>query len=433
MRILIISLEVWRDDNNGGNVLSNIFQNFDAEFAQIYCSAGKPNNNICHKYFQMTDSMAISNVLRRTDMGKILTENSAGEEGKVDQKIKEVKKRGSFESLRIAREIVWHYSCYKNRRVVDFVREFSPDIIFAPCYASHYMLSLTRFIGEITRKPIISYVSDDVYSLRQFRFSPFFWINRFILRKNMRKTWPYYKMVYTMTETQKNEMEKIFHRPMKILCKSGVFEEKNIQRKNQDFIRIIYAGGIYLNRWKTLKVIAKAIKEINEEGVGKRIRLDIYTGNVIKSKALKILDDGENSKIHGLVSQTELRNQYLDSDIALHVEGFDIKNRLTVRMSFSTKIIDCLDSGCAVMAICDSKQGGFAYLKKEDAAICIDSRKKIKQELIKICASPQIIDVYREKALRCGRKNHLRDKIVNGIMEDFERIIREQEVEGFTN
>ena len=41
MKVLVISAEVWRNDKNGGNVLSNIFGDTGYEFAQIYCNPGK--------------------------------------------------------------------------------------------------------------------------------------------------------------------------------------------------------------------------------------------------------------------------------------------------------------------------------------------------------------------------------------------------------
>ena len=70
MMVIVISLEVWRDDNNGGNVLSNIFDGIEAEFAQVYCSSGFPKNDICKKYFQMTDAMAIKNIFKKQKMGR---------------------------------------------------------------------------------------------------------------------------------------------------------------------------------------------------------------------------------------------------------------------------------------------------------------------------------------------------------------------------
>ena len=61
MNILVISYEAWRETNNGGNVLSNIFSAFPNEnIAQIYCSGELPENGICKKYFQISDSMLLT-------------------------------------------------------------------------------------------------------------------------------------------------------------------------------------------------------------------------------------------------------------------------------------------------------------------------------------------------------------------------------------
>ena len=133
----------------------------------------------------------------------------------------------------------------------------------------------------------------------------------------------------------------------------------------------------------------------------------------------KKLNDGIISRVHSSISYDQLMKEYKKSDIALHVESFNIKNRLNVRMSFSTKIIDCLDSGCAVMAICDKKQGGYMYLKEKDAAICVDSPKMIEKALKNILNDPQSIQIYREKALKCGRENHLKEKILLDLQNDF--------------
>ena len=57
MRILLITDEEWNDYVYGNGVLTNWFTGFDAEFAQIYCSPGKPVNQICDRYFQISDSL----------------------------------------------------------------------------------------------------------------------------------------------------------------------------------------------------------------------------------------------------------------------------------------------------------------------------------------------------------------------------------------
>ena len=55
MNILLITDEEWNDSVYGNNVLTNWFAGFDAEFAQIYCSPGLPLNNVCRRYFRITD------------------------------------------------------------------------------------------------------------------------------------------------------------------------------------------------------------------------------------------------------------------------------------------------------------------------------------------------------------------------------------------
>lgn len=421
MKILIISMETWRSDTNGGNVLTNIFTGFDAKFAQIYCSSGEPDNKICSDYFQMTDAMAIRNITKKESMGIAFSDIEEPNENcmKMDTTISSVKRVGNFEFLRVAREIVWELSDYKNDQLKKFVIDFDPDIIFAPCYGVSYMLSLTCYIVKITKKPVISYISDDSYSLRQFRFSPIFWLNRFVIRRKIRQTWKYYDLIYTMTSTQRDMMNKL-GKPMKILCKSGTFNRDLSNKCINKPIRLIYAGGIYLNRWKTLIALVDAIKRINSDQV--RFVLDIYTGNALPKRAKSLLNDGKNSFVHSVISYEQLMDKYDQSDIALHVEAFDLKNRLNVRMSFSTKIVDCLDSGCAVMAICDAKQGGYAYLKENDAAICVDSLKGIEDALKKIQKYPEIIQKYRKKAMQCGRRNHLQENIRENLKHDFEII-----------
>lgn len=427
MRVLIISGEVWQDGTNGGNVLSNIFDGTNYEFAQIYCNPGTPQNKLCKKYYQMTDSMAIKNVLKRKPMGKAFELDSETLENQnqvIEQKNKKFYsffQKHRLEIFYAIKDAFWNLSKWKNDNLKKFIDDFNPDIIFAPCYGKVFLQKLTRFIANYTGKKVISYISDDAYTLKQFRFSPLYWLRRFALRRQLRKTFPYYSICYTMTESQKVELEKDLNANMKILRKSVSFETIEPKKTVNEPIRIIYAGGIYLNRWKTLSALSKEIKKINANG--QVYRLDVYTNNEITKKINKNLNDGKNCFIHSAVSLEELSKLYSQSDIALHVEGFDIKNRLEVRMSFSTKIVDCLSSGCAVMAICDKKQAGLNYLKNEDCAFCIDSKDKIYSVLDEISKEKDLIIKYSQKALDCLNKNHNRADNLKLITEDFENVL----------
>lgn len=430
MKILVLSAEVWRDDQNGGNVLSNIFKGMDAEFAQVFCNPGQPSNTLCRRYYQLTDSMMLSGLFQKEVAGRLLEYDEYPQDGAApalaqteNRTFYSFFRRFRLESFVVAKELLWSMARWDTPQLREFITSFDPDIIFAPCYASQAMLRLTRIAASVTGKPVVSYISDDNYTLCQFRLSPVYWMNRLALRRQMRKTFPLYSFVYTMTREQKQQCERDFHADMRVLCKSGDFTGTPGEGEAHQPIRLVYAGSVYQNRWKTLAKIADALAQINQGG--SRMVLDIYTGSALSTRQRKKLAGGGSVTLHPVVDSATLKQIYAQSDLALHVESFQLKNRLAVRLSFSTKIIDCLDSGCAVLAVCDEKQGGYSYLKREDAALCIGSPDQILPGLQRIAQQPQVIGEYRKKAVDCGRRNHLRETIERQIQGDFNRLLEQ--------
>lgn len=424
MRILIISKEAWRDEQNGGNVLSNMFSQLpNSEFAQIYCNEQEPNNTICRNYYQMSDRMMVNNILHRAHVGRKVVYDKVPT--KTEAKTESYKTAGGKfggNLKRVARELVWAIGRWDKKEIITYAREFNPDIIFAPCYGNHYMQRLTALVHNALNVPVVSYISDDFYTNKQFKFSPIFWLNHMFIRRRTRKIFRHYSLVYTMTDEQKQQCERDFDANMKILRKNGKFENQYLKSKVNDPIRFVYAGGIYLNRWKTLGALAEAMRHINADGV--KMVLDIYTNNKLDQQMQQEINDGITARVHKAVSMAELMDIYHKSDVALHAEAFDITNRHVVRMSFSTKIVDCMDSGCAVMAICDKKQAGGSYLRRNECAICIHDLKQIESVLRNIVDHPNQLIKMQNKAFEVGRKNHLQENITRDLINDFESLCK---------
>ena len=220
------------------------------------------------------------------------------------------------------------------------------------------------------------------------------------------------------------EFEKKFKVPTKFLVKCGSFDEEKIHRTVNSPIQLVYAGKLYCNRWKTLAMMADAVKIINEQTGNKKIVLNIYTRDAVTKKQDKLLNDGINSIIHGGVSAEELTRVYHRSDVALHIEGFDLKNRLLTKDSFSTKVMDCLSSGCAVLAVCADIHAAGQYLRAQDAAMVASSAKEISEILERISDDPRTVTKYAEKAYLCGVKNHERKNIQAMLRADLESALR---------
>lgn len=425
MRILVLSNEVWNDKINGNNVTTNWFEGMKAEFANIYASPEAPYNTCCEKYFQITDTMMLNSIIKGVKAGKTLGRIETGtgvqesiaesEPKKLYRFLKSIS--GSF--LRLVRELLWLWGKYDVAAMKQFVDEFQPDIIFSERMASCKMLRLERIVCSLTDAPLFAFTGDDEYSLKQFSLSPFFWINRFMVRKRLRENVKNYKIYYTLSLEQKEYYERIFGCQCKILQKCGEFEAEYENHIVLQPIKLIYAGKFYCNRWKVLGKIADAIRELNKDDL--KMVLEIYTKDVPTKKQNRLLNDGRSAIIKGAVSQEELREIYHQADVALHVESDDLKYRLATRFSFSTKIIDCIFSGCAVMAYCWDQHSGLTYLKREDAGICVSSEQEVESVLHQICCDTSMICDYSYKAYLCGQKNHNRQQVQEMLLEDFRK------------
>lgn len=402
MKILIISFECWRDDTNGGNVLSNLFAGMDgAEFAQIYCKGGLPQNQICKRYYRMNDRMALHALLHfQRFVGEELRYSDWPAEptpaGK-EKRFYDFFRRHDWPIFHVIRELLWAAAPWRSAKLLRFVQEFAPDIIFAPCYGSLFMQRLDRWVFRQASAPVVSYISDDNYSLRQLRFSPAFWVHRFLLRSSIRKTARQYRWMYTMTQQQAEELGPQLHTQMRILRKAAAPFPRREHTKPDQAVRLIYAGGTYLGRDAVLLRVARAVRALNAKA--HPCRLDIYTNSEIPKKWQSELNDGTNSTIHAAIPMKDLERRYAESDIALHVESFQKKDALLTRLSFSTKIVDCLASGCAVLAVCPHENAGWQYLKAENAALCVDSPEDVEPAVQKLVTDA----AYRQKLARAAR------------------------------
>ena len=423
IRVLLITRECLRTDSNEGNVLLGLFSGIDAEYANIYCKPGLPDNSLCGGYFQLTDKMALENILHRKPMGRrVQCENGINA-----AQTAEVEKRGFYDFFRrhnlpvfyAARECLWSMADFRSGELDSFVRGFAPDVIFAPLCYSMYVLAVQRYVISLAGCPAVTYIYDDLYSLRQISFSPVYWLCRFRQRRLIRKTLPFYRFAYTMCAQQAREFGRYFDIPMRVLPKcAGAVQQP--ERPADGTVRLIYAGGVYYGRDKTLAAVAGAVRELNAAGMS--ARLDVYTSSPLTQAAAAALDDGQYCFVHAAIPADDLRRAYAQSDIALHVESFDKKNALITRLSFSTKIVDCLASGCAVLAACPEMNAGWQYLHYEDAAVCVNTSSKLKAAVNNLVYDREYRKSYEIKARICLEKNHDSKKICCQIENDIRHL-----------
>lgn len=428
MRILLVTDEIWNDRVFGNNVLENWFNDMpDVEFAQIGCLPGKPLNRMCTRYFQLTDAMMVKSIVgSRAGYSYDVTIAEMQDSPQTASYISSSQfysfmKKISGTPVRLLREFVWSIGRYDKAKLQRFINDFNPNIVFCPRLSTWKLMRLEKTIAKMTNVPFVGFTADDEASFREYSWSPLYWINRYFFHRAFSKHIRLFKHYFTFSTDQCAEYTEEYGIPTSTLYKCGRFNSQTSSKTIGTPIRLVYAGRLYCNRWKSLAEIGKALKIINKDDV--RMVLDIYTQEALSVQQRKALSEESFIYLKGSVSPSELKEVYSNADIALHVESFDHVNRLRTRVSFSTKIIDLMASTCAIMAVCWNEHAGYKYLKDNDAAFCIDSYDKILPQLQQIVENPKIIEEYAEKAYRCGITNHNKEKIQRQIKDKFQEII----------
>lgn len=434
MKILLITAEEWNDYVYGNGVLTNWFTGFDAEFAQIYTSPGLPNNKVCIKYFQIDERQMVKSLYSNTKAGrevKMLTNEREQDAAKSNAQRKGI--YGIFKKLSLwmhtpivmLQDFIWMTGRYDKAALQQFIGGYKPDVVFCPQLGNPKMWRLEKLVKGMTDVPFVAFTGDDEASYQQVSKSPLFWLRRWYCHNGLKNSVKIFSHYFMHSKEQAQDYTNEYGIPTSTLYKCGDFSNEFVKKSVGSPIRLVYAGRLYCNRWKTLAEIGKALHEINKHG--ERMVLDIYTQEALTNEQRKALSPENSVYMKGSVNPQQLKEVYRNADIALHVESMDKKNRLATRVSFSTKIIDLMASSCAILAVCWNRHCGYQYLRDNDAAFCVDNYSDILPMLQRIVDNPSLVQNYAQKAYECGRKNHTREKIQKQIRDKFEELIAKRQ------
>lgn len=434
MKILLITAEEWNDYVYGNGVLTNWFTGFDAEFAQVYTSPGLPNNKVCSKYFQIDERQMVKSLYSNTKAGrevKMPTNEREQDAAKSNAQRKGI--YGIFKKLSLwmhtpivmLQDFIWMTGRYDKAALQRFIGGYKPDVVFCPQLGNPKMWRLEKLVKGMTDVPFVAFTGDDEASYQQVSKSPLFWLRRWYCHNGLKNSVKIFSHYFMHSKEQAQDYTNEYGIPTSTLYKCGDFSNEFVKKSVGSPIRLVYAGRLYCNRWKTLAEIGKALHEINKHG--ERMVLDIYTQEALTNEQRKALSPENSVYMKGSVNPQQLKEVYRNADIALHVESMDKKNRLATRVSFSTKIIDLMASSCAILAVCWNRHCGYQYLRDNDAAFCVDNYSDILPMLQRIVDNPSLVQNYAQKAYECGRKNHTREKIQKQIRDKFEELIAKRQ------
>jgi len=167
----------------------------------------------------------------------------------------------------------------------------------------------------------------------------------------------------------------------------------------RDKIRMVYAGGLHLNRWRSLIDIAMALKSLWHEGL--RAEVLVYTQPQFYWEAEK-LEIPPVMHFVGSISSEQVFNVLREADIVLHVESFDHKSRDYARYSVSTKIPQAMAVARPIFAYGPGELASIRYVQSSQTGIAVvhQNQKELQIALKKLITSVSL----REQLGEMGRQ-----------------------------
>ncbi len=417
MRILVISRSAWRNDNSTGNTLTDFFSDMpDAEIYSLCMREQPPQNGIAKRNFFISEKQMMKRLIGKPTV--IGAENTfeTVDDGSEKALYEAAKKHPSY-LLYAAREVLWSIGGWKNDNLKRYIDEINPDVIFFPTFGCYYPHKLLQHLHTLTNARILLFHADDHYTLRQFSLSPIYWMYRFGLRKWMRRTARMADVQYCISDVQKEDYDKAFDCECKVLTKFADFgDTPPLKAKYNKPLQLVFTGNININRWRSLAMLASVLQRINARGIKAQLR--IYTATPLTRTMKKALDIADTSFLMGCVSSDEIPRIQRDADILVHAEATDLKNRLTVRQSFSTKLVDYLKAARPIVAVGPGDIASIRHLRDHACAITADNEQELFEKLSAVIEDETALQTLAENAYRCGRSKHDKRHMLRMLRED---------------
>lgn len=409
MKILIVSSSPWNLSNSFGNTFSNLFSDIpDITVALVCCASGLNDSEFVSHCFQIKFSDVIRSLRKpATYAGKEVCVEKTTDAREVDNKLLNRAKLMRWQVFFWARDVIWKCGKWKSPNLDSFLDNFKPDLLYIPIYYQNYMLDVAQYVIDYCKVPVVGHISDDNYTMRQFSLSPLFWIDRLIKRRKIRRLVKYCRYLHVISQFQKEEYERDLKVECRIFHKTLDFDRFDvpIHETSSKSPLFIYTGNIGCGRWKILVLIGQAISKLNSI-YGKTARLEVYSCSPCSKQMLRRMNIPGAMEFKGGVSGQKALELQATAEVLVHVESFNLKERLKVHQSFSTKIIDYLHTGNCVFAVGPEDVASIDYLKSGDAAIIALSKREIEAKIDLILRCPEEVQRYAHRGWEYAKKNN---------------------------
>ena len=421
MKILTISNTAWDDRNSFGNTQSNWFGEWtDLELCSIYTREAKPKNICCHHYYKVAVGDIVTNFFSWWRIGHVFDYQDVDVGGgsyALESKALRMNKGWFRNVMCTCVELVYSSRIWLNAKLKDYITDFRPDIVFCFAIAEPFRYNILKYVKKYTKAKVVMWIADDVYGQTRL-MGP---LKRKKYRKRYRDMFGMADKVYGASELMCKEYSCLFQINITPLYKGCLMVDSGSCINSP--MKIVYAGNLLYGRDRTLAVLARTISEIN---LGEsRMELEIYSPTFVSEDVKKSLNIQCCSHLYGVRPYSEIVDIMKNADVVLHVESFEENQKRAVRLSFSTKVMDCIQSGAMVLAIGPSDIASIDFLSKIPGVLVVSNLDGLKSCLKTMLFERDFVKKRAMDTVQYARHHLAVESVRKRLQQEFNELLME--------
>jgi glycosyltransferase involved in cell wall biosynthesis len=381
-RVLVVAHSPFNETRNNGITLSNLFRGWPRDrIAQLYfpfATPIAPEFTVCERFWAITPSAILRGMIGQPVNGQVgpgMADGDAprafstGVIGRAAQALG--RSQPAIDLLEPARDLLYSLPTVLSDDARQWVRDFAPDVIYS-ILGSVPAMDITVQLSDMLGVPIVPHVTDDWPATLYSRSA---WLRP--LRPRVRRAFD--------AVLQRSPVRMVISPPMareyaeryggQYLAFSSVADGQRFDPSPPPDtgapVRFTYIGGMHLERWRSVREIALAVRAASE--AGHPASFEIYTmPDHVHSYGAQLADTG--AVVQGWVPNARVPALLAAADVLVHVESFDPSIASYTRLSISTKMPEYLLSGRPTLAYGPGVAASIAHIGNTGSGISVGAR-----------------------------------------------------------
>ena len=309
-----------------------------------------------------------SEVNRNTDEITTIKEEEQENDSVIVEKIKRLRKKFAGQAVR---ELdIYNIPEY----ILNEIDEFSPEVIYS-LLGSNSIMHLVTTLADRFSVAIVPHFMDD-WPTTLYHSSIFKGFLRRIMDHRLADVLQRSSQRLVIGDEMANEFSRRYGGKFEQFM-NAVEVDDNVKLENQnehrEIIRLVYIGGLHLNRWRSLMEVGFALHDLWNDGI--KAEALIYCQPRFNELARK-LNNPPVIRFAGNLLPSEVESVLHDADILLHVESFDRTSRTYAKYSISTKIPESMFAARPILAYGPEELASIQYVENVKAGIVVGSPNK---------------------------------------------------------